>query len=110
MGYPIGRFGFTLSAVMIRKKNKVRAELYISGEKAKGFFTSLKEQREEIEGELEYHLEWEELPKGRDCRVAYYLNDADPGGCPGRCWNSAAARVTFYATCSTSVASPRPRR
>ena len=57
MGYPIGRFGFTLSAVMIRKKNKVRAELYISGEKAKGFFTSLKEQREEIEGELEYHLE-----------------------------------------------------
>ena len=31
-------------------------------------------------------------------------------GCPGRCWNSAAARVTFYATCSTSVASPRPRR
>ena len=33
-----------------------------------------------------------------------------PRGCPGRCWNSAAARVTFYATCSTSVASPRPRR
>ena len=78
MGYPIGRFGFTLSAVMIRKKNKVRAELYISGEKAKGFFASLKEQREEIEGELGYPLEWEELPKGRDCRVADYLNDADP--------------------------------
>ncbi len=32
------------------------------------------------------------------------------GGCPGRCWNSAAARVRFYATCSTSVASLRPRR
>ena len=32
------------------------------------------------------------------------------GGCPGRCWNLAAARVRFYATCSTSVASPRPRR
>ena len=31
-------------------------------------------------------------------------------GCPGRCWNFAAARVRFYATCSTSVASPRPRR
>ena len=26
-----------------------------------------------------------------------------------RHWNSAAARVRFYATCSTSVASPRPR-
>ena len=37
-------------------------------------------------------------------------HDLGEGGCPGRCWNSAAARVTFYATCSTSVASPRPRR
>ena len=45
MGYPIGRSGFTLSAVMIRPKNKVRAELYISGEEAKGFLASLKGQR-----------------------------------------------------------------
>ena len=59
MGYPIGRSGFTLSAVMIRPKNKVRAELYISGEEAKGFLASLKGQRAAIEGELGYHLEWE---------------------------------------------------
>ena len=78
MGYPIGRSGFTLSAVMIRPKNKVRAELYISGEEAKGFLASLKGQREAIEGELGYHLEWEELPARRDCRVACYLNDVDP--------------------------------
>ena len=45
MGYPIGRSGFTLSAVMIRPKNKVRAELYISGEEAKGFLASLKGQK-----------------------------------------------------------------
>ena len=38
MGYPIGRFGFTLSAVMIRKKNKVRAELYISEREGQGVF------------------------------------------------------------------------
>ena len=37
------------------------------------------------------------------------LDQPEDGGCPGRCWNSAAARVTFYATCSTSVVSPRPR-
>ena len=78
MGYPIGRSGFMLSAGMIRPKNKVRAELYISGEEAKGFLASLKGQREAIEGELGYHLEWEELPARRDCRVACYLNDVDP--------------------------------
>ena len=70
MGYPIGRSGFTLSAVMIRPKNKVRAELYISGEEAKGFLASLKGQREAIEGELGYHLEWEELPaRGVGARI-----------------------------------------
>ena len=45
---------------MIRKKNKVRAELYISAEKRpRGFSTSLKEQREEIESapSLSDHLE-----------------------------------------------------
>ena len=46
---------------MIRPKNQVRAELYISGEEAKGFLASLKGQREAIEGELGYHLEWEEV-------------------------------------------------
>ena len=78
MTYPIGRSGFHLSAVMIRTKNQVRAELYISGEEAKRFLASLNGQREAIEGELGYHLEWEELPARRDCRVACYLNDVDP--------------------------------
>ena len=63
---------------MIRQKNKVRAELYISGEEAKGFLASLKGQCEAIEEELGYQLEWEELPARRDCRVACYLNDVDP--------------------------------
>ena len=39
---------------MIRPKNRVRAELYIKGEEAKGFLASLKEQREALEGELGY--------------------------------------------------------
>ena len=39
-----------------------------------------------------------------------YVHEDLAGGCPVRCWNSAAARVRFYATCSTSVASPRARR
>ena len=40
--YPIGRSNFFLSAVMIRPKRQVRAELNISGEQAKAFLASLK--------------------------------------------------------------------
>jgi len=76
MAYPIGRSGFSLSAVMIRPKNQIRAELYISGGQAKGFFASLRSEREEIERELGYPLEWEEMRQ--DCRVATYLHDVDP--------------------------------
>ena len=78
MAYQIGRANFSLGAVMIRPKGQVRAELYISGEQAKAFLASLKTQREAIERELGYVLEWEELPSRRDCRVASYFNDVDP--------------------------------
>jgi hypothetical protein len=78
MAYPIGRSHFHLDAVMIRPKNQIRAELYISGDKAKAFFSLLLRQRNEIEQELNYPLEWEELPAGRDCRIASYLSDVDP--------------------------------
>ena len=78
MAYPIGRSGFQLGAVMLRPKNQVRAELYISGDRAKAFFGLLKDQKVPIEQELGYPLEWEELPSRRDCRVSSYLNEADP--------------------------------
>ncbi len=78
MPFPIGRSGFWLAAVMVRTKNQVRAELYISGDQAKGFIASLKAQREQIERELGYPLEWEELPARRDSRIACYLSDVDP--------------------------------
>ena len=78
MAYPIGRTGFWLGAVMIRPKNQVRAELYISGDQAKDYLASLKGEREAIERELGYPLEWEELPSRRDCRIASYLSGVDP--------------------------------
>lgn len=79
MSYPIGRSGFHLNPVMVRSKNKVRAELYISGDHAKAFFGILKQQKALIEQELGYPLEWDELPSRRDCRIATYLNDVDVG-------------------------------
>ncbi|MBX3595581.1 DUF4268 domain-containing protein [Sphingomonas sp.] len=77
MNYPIGRTGFSLSAGMLRPKRQVRAELYISNEHAKIFFALLRAQAETVEQELGYPLAWEELPAGRDTRIATYLADAD---------------------------------
>ncbi len=38
----------------------------------------MKAQKEEIERELGYLLEWEELPSRRDCLISVYLNKVDP--------------------------------
>jgi hypothetical protein len=78
MAYPIGRSGFHLGAVMVRPKQQVRSELYISGDAAKAFFHLLLEQKEAVEQELGYPLEWEELPSRRDSRISAYLNNVDP--------------------------------
>lgn len=78
MSFPIGRSGFTLNSVMIRPKRQIRAELYISGSRAKAFLALLQRQKEMVERELGYPLEWEELPSRQDCRVSSYLDDVDP--------------------------------
>ena len=78
MSFPVGRTGFSLAACKNRPKEYVRAELYISGNEAKRFQGYLKDEKHEIEQELGYSLEWEELPSKRDCRIACYLRGVDP--------------------------------
>ena len=80
-GWPthkIGRVNFNLGAVMLRPKSQIRAELYIAGDQAKALFNLLKLQKDAIERELGYLLEWEELPSRRDSRISVYLKDVDP--------------------------------
>ena len=38
----------------------------------------MRKQKDMIEQELGYRLEWEELPDGQDSRIAIYLDDVDP--------------------------------
>ena len=78
MAYPIGRSEVHLSAVMLSQRNRVRAELYLSGTNAKAYFGLLKSQKEPVEQELGLPLEWDELPDGQDSRICVYLNDASP--------------------------------
>lgn len=78
MTYPIGRTFVSLGAVMLRPKNQIRTELYIRGGDAKRMLGVLRVQKEQVERELGYTLEWEELPARQDCRIACYLSDLDP--------------------------------
>ena len=78
LAYRIGRAGFNLAGVMIRPKNQIRAELYISGDLAKAYFRLLHAQKDAIEKDIGHALEWEELPEGRDCRISSYLNNIKP--------------------------------
>lgn len=78
MNYPVGRSGFMLGAVMVRPKRQIRAELYISNNRAKEYFALLESQKASIEHELGYALDWEPLPDGQDSRVSVSLNNVDP--------------------------------
>jgi hypothetical protein len=78
MAYSIGRSHFSVGAAMVRPKRQVRAELYISGNRAKAFFHLLAAQKTEIERELGFALDWEELPEGQDSRISVSLDGADP--------------------------------
>jgi hypothetical protein len=77
MSYPITRSSMSLNAVIVVGKKQIRTELYLRGPAAKRFFALLFTQKNEIERELGYALDWQELPEGQDCRVAL-LTDADP--------------------------------
>ncbi|MDE0307046.1 MAG: DUF4268 domain-containing protein [Albidovulum sp.] len=78
MSYPIGRSEMNLGTVMIRQKKRIRVELYLSTEHAKAFFHLLCEQKDDVEKEIGFPLEWEALPDRRDSRIAVYLDSTDP--------------------------------
>jgi hypothetical protein len=77
MSYPIGKSAVHLGAAMSSFRNQVRAELYIAGANAKAYFGLLKRQKDAIEQELGYALEWEELPDGLDSRISISLDEAN---------------------------------
>ncbi|MGI4731437.1 MAG: DUF4268 domain-containing protein [Janthinobacterium lividum] len=78
MSYSIGRMGFSVNASMARPKRQVRAELYMSNPSAKAWFHLLHAQKDAIEAEIGYSLDWEELPEGKDTRISTPLSGIDP--------------------------------
>ena len=78
MPYSIGRSKCRLRACMERKKRRIRAELYLTGATAKSFFHLLHQQKEAVEAELKYALEWDEKTDANYSRIAIYSRDLDP--------------------------------
>ena len=52
---------------------QLRVEAYLGGSLAKSAFHALEAQRNEVENAFGAKLNWEELPKGQDSRIAYYM-------------------------------------
>ncbi len=72
------RCRFRLGASMLESRQRVRVNLVIQGNNSMAFFHLLDEQRNQIEQELGYSLEWEHNPGQARQRIAIYRN-ADPG-------------------------------
>lgn len=74
----IGKTGVGLVMSTSSRDNVVRAEIYLTGTSAKNRFSVLRANREAIEAELGFPLDWRELPGGSDSRIASVLLNSDP--------------------------------
>lgn len=72
----IGRSGFGLNITANTRDARLGVELWMPGEEAKARFARLIEQRQTIEQQLGFELDWQELPDAKACRIATWLQDA----------------------------------
>ncbi|MFN3683249.1 MAG: DUF4268 domain-containing protein [Fimbriimonadaceae bacterium] len=72
----IGRSGFELNAIANSRDRRIGVELYIDSPQAKEHYASLHAQREQIEADLGYGLDWQELPEARAVRIAVWREDS----------------------------------
>lgn len=74
---PLGRSGFHVVSTVNAREHRIGAEVYISHEQSKELFQRLLAQREAIEGELGFPLDWQELPDRHACRIVVHRADSD---------------------------------
>jgi len=76
--FGVGRSGFLASAILNTSSDILGAEIYINHDDAKIYFAGLESQREEIEEELGFTLDWRELPGRKGCRILVETEISDP--------------------------------
>ena len=71
LGWGVGRTGFTLISSIGIQKNEVWVEIHCRGDHPKEHFYLLREQKEQIETELGYALDWQERPEKITSSIIY---------------------------------------
>ncbi|MEY4755685.1 MAG: hypothetical protein RJA34_583 [Pseudomonadota bacterium] len=74
---PLGRSGFHVVSTVNARENRLGAEVYISHAQSKELFQKLLGQRQAIEQELGFPLDWQELPERHACRILVLRPDSD---------------------------------
>lgn len=72
----IGRSGFGLNITANTRDERLSVELWMPGSEAKSRFANLYAKRQEIEAQLGFELDWQELPESKACRVAAWYPGA----------------------------------
>lgn len=72
----IGRSGFGLNITANTRDERLGVELWIYGPEAKKHFAALVARKGDVESNLGFDLDWQELPDAQACRIATWYPDA----------------------------------
>ncbi len=72
----IGRSGFGLNIIANTRDKRLGVELWIPGIDAKKHFANLSLKKKDIESQLGFELDWQELPDSLACRIATWYPHA----------------------------------
>lgn len=72
----IGRAGFKLAPTASHKDDRLGVELYIFHDESKRMYEALRAQKDSIEQQLGFALDWQELPDAHACRIATWRQDS----------------------------------
>lgn len=76
LSHAIGRAGIGLHVAMNTHEERMGVSIWMQRNDAKELFAALEAEREQIEKELGFPLDWQELPDARACRIVSYLEHA----------------------------------
>lgn len=72
----IGRAGFAIVATVNQQIGRLGVEIMVAGKRPKEHFEQLLAQKEGIEQQLGFALDWLELPDAHQCRIVAWRNDS----------------------------------
>ena len=72
----IGRASIALNITANTRDERLAVEVWLQGADAKQWFAKIRVQKDDIEKQLNFSLDWQELPDSAACRIVSYYPDA----------------------------------